>query len=114
MGTDEDSCDDREPVVELGFDDRFREHLQDRGRYEKHRISEREIAEVFENAPQFFINARGEGRRAPLVMVGPTIAGRMLVVPIEPTESWGVWRPVTAFEANRHHRTRYERPEDGT
>lgn len=65
-----------------------------------------ELVQVLEGAPQFFENV-GSDRAAPVIMVGPTASGRMLVVPIQPTGRRGVWRPVTAFEANAHHKRRY-------
>jgi len=93
-------------IAELDFDDAFAEHMaaEQRG-YGKHRVSEQEIREVLPGTPGFFENI-GE-RRAPVVMLGPTRAGRLVVAPLEPTHRAGVWRPVTAFEANAHHRQRY-------
>ena len=54
--------------------------------------------------PRFFVNRRA--RRASHVMVGPAQSGRVLVVPIE---DWGrgLWRPVTAFDANAWQVRRY-------
>ncbi len=93
------------PVEELAFDDEFFEHMAQRD-YEKHAVSEREVREVFGDAPVYAANA-GPDRRALLVMLGETDSGRLLVAPIEPTGRRGVWSPVTAFEANAHHRERY-------
>ena len=93
-------------VEELDFDDAFAGHMAEEQRsYEKHRVSEQEIREVLAEVPGFFENI-GE-QRAPIIMLGPTRAGRIIVAPLEPTHRWGTWRPVTAFEANAHHRQRY-------
>ena len=93
-------------VAELDFDDAFAEHMAEEQRdYGKHRVSGQEIREVLAESPRFFENI-GE-RRAPIIMLGSTRAGRIVVAPLEPTHRWGVWRPVTAFEANAHHRRRY-------
>lgn len=93
-------------VEELDFDDTFGAHMaSERRRYGKHTVSEREIREVLGGSPRFFENTGRQ--RAPLIMLGPTRADRVLAVPLEPTHRWGVWRPVTAFEANTHHRERY-------
>ncbi len=92
-------------VQELEFDDAFKAHLRRRASYEKHRVSIREINEVLLGIPAYFVNALSG--RAPLIMVGPTLRNRFLCVPIEPTERRGIWRPVTAFEANKHHIERY-------
>ena len=69
-----------------------------------HGISLIDVLEALDQEPRFFVNKRG--RRASHVMVGPTLAGRLLVVPIE---DWGraIWRPVTAFDANAWQARRY-------
>lgn len=63
-----------------------------------------DVLDVLDMEPRFFVNRRA--RRASYLMVGPTGSGRVLVVPIE---DWGrgVWRPVTAFEANAWQVRRY-------
>jgi hypothetical protein len=63
-----------------------------------------EVLDVLDVEPRFFVNRRA--RRASHVMVGPTQSGRVLVVPLE---DWGrgVWRPVTAFDANVWQLRRY-------
>ena len=95
------------PVQELELSDEMQEHLRERGTYDKHRVSLSEILQVHLLSPRLFLNSSASGR-APLVMVGPTETGRLLCVPVEPTGRWGIWRPITAFEANTHHRERYE------
>ena len=90
------------PVNVLEITNAFRQHLADRASYRKHRVLIREIAEVHRGRPQYFPNTSRTGR-APLIMVGPTLVGRHLVVPLEPAGTYGIWRPVTAFEANQHH-----------
>ncbi len=94
-------------VDELDIDEEFDEHLRERAVFEKHRVMLSEVLEVQEGTPRYFRN-RG-GRRAPVIMVGLTVAGRILCVPIEPTGRQGVWRPVTAFEANTHDKERFRR-----
>lgn len=105
MGGVEALLEEHGPVEELVLDEELEAHLMERGFYDKHRVSLTEIAETHMGHPRFFLN---EGQhRAPVVMVGPTAAGRLLCVPVEPAGRWGAWRPVTAFEANRHHHERY-------
>ena len=94
-------------VEALDLDEALELHLEERGITEKHIVSFSEIREVFDGAPRFFANL--PGRRAPLVMVGPTREDRILCVPIEPTGQRGSWRPITAFTANAHHVERYRR-----
>lgn len=76
---------------------------EEQRQYGKHSVAAKEVRQVHAGAPDYFEN---EGR-APIIMVGLTDSDRMIVVPIEPTHTKGVWRPVTAFEANAHHRDRY-------
>jgi len=95
---------DRGTVDELQFDLEFQEYARERATYAKHRVTVTEIGEVLDYRPRFFVNSG----RAPIAMVGPTLAGRLLVVPVEPTSVRGIWRPVTAFEANARHRKAYE------
>ena len=95
-------------VEELHIDEEFTSHMaKERRQYGKHSVTEKEIRQVHAGAPEYFEN-EGEGKRAPTIMVGPTDSDRIIVVPIEPTHTIGVWRTVTAFEANAHHRDRYE------
>ena len=102
----EDLFDAHGAVEAIECDAAFMEHMASEERdYEKHAVTPQEIEEALAIAPAFFENA---GKRAPLIMVGLTQAGRMLAAPLEPTGRKGVWRPVTAFEANAHHRRRYE------
>jgi hypothetical protein len=96
------------PVESLEFEDEFFVHLQRRGHYDKHEVTITEIMQVHTGAPRYFGN-EGQDRRAPVIMVGPTAAGRFLVIPIEPAGRYGVWRPITAFEANTHHREAYRK-----
>ena len=92
-------------VDALEVDDEFRGHLTSRATYPKHQVNVTEVLQVHAGAPKYFVNTGGH--RAPIVMVGPTVAGRFLCVPVEPTGRMGVWRPITAFDANTHHKDRY-------
>ena len=73
-------------------------------KFADHRVAIIDVLDVLDLEPRFFVNRRA--RRASHVMVGPTYSGRLLVVPIE---EWGrgIWRPVTAFEANAWQVRRY-------
>jgi hypothetical protein len=79
--------------------------MTERATYARHQVSMTEILEVHGGDPRYFMNSGTH--RAPIIMVGPTAAGRWLCVPLEPAGQSGVWRPVTAFEANAHHRGKY-------
>jgi hypothetical protein len=108
---DPEAITDYGAVEELEFTDEFLEHMSERGTYEKHLVTIGEVLEVHAGVPRYFLNA--STGRAPIVMVGPTHAERMLCVPLEPVANReGVWRPVTAFEANAHHRARYRQAEE--
>lgn len=86
-------------VQELAYDD------ENERKFAAHRVDVTEVQEVFESQPRFFRNRRD--RRASHVMMGPTVTGRLLVVPIEEWGSPGVWRPVTAFDASVHQSSTY-------
>ena len=90
----------------LQLDDELRQHLLERGTYAEHEVILTELLEVHQDAPRYFAN-RAQ-RRAPVIMLGQSIGGRILCVPIEPAGRRDVWRPVTAFEANAHDVERYE------
>jgi hypothetical protein len=63
-----------------------------------HGVSTIEVREVLDGPYRTFTN-KGTGS-APYVMVGPTSAGRFLLVPVAPVDADdGVWRSVTAFDA---------------
>ena len=94
-------------VEELNIDAGFAMHMAGPGRqYPKHIVTGKEVRQVYSAAPEYFENT-GEDRKAPIIMVGPTDAGRMVCVPIAPTHIEGLWYPVTAFEATAHHILRY-------
>lgn len=97
-------------VEELEITDEFCDHLGERSTYTKHIVSILEILEVHESSPKYFLNTGtpDDPARAPVIMVGPTNAGRFLCAPLMPTGRQGVWRPITAFQANTHHRRKYE------
>jgi hypothetical protein len=85
-------------VRELVFD------AVNEAKFAAHGVTILEVLDVLDLEPRFFTNRKS--RRASHVMVGPTVVGRTLIVPIE---DWGrgIWRPVTAFDANTWHIKRY-------
>ena len=85
-------------VYDLYFDDENEEKLA------QHGVTIGEVIQVFTLEPQYFTN-HGD-RRASHVMMGRTLGGRLLLVPIERLMP-GVWRPVTAMEPTAHQRSRY-------
>jgi len=71
----------------------------------RHGVSERELRQVLDNAPVFISNKKGH--RAPIVMIGPTFGGRLLTVPLSPTDIETVWRPATAWDSSAGEASRY-------
>ncbi|MGH2467282.1 MAG: hypothetical protein ACRDGL_06090 [Candidatus Limnocylindrales bacterium] len=88
-------------VRDLVFDD------DNEAKFATHHISVDEVEQVLDKAPRFFVNRLD--RRASHVMVGPTLGGRLLVVPLEDWGGDGYWRPVTAFDATAREEQRYSR-----
>jgi hypothetical protein len=86
-------------VSSLVFDD------ENEAKFARHRITAAEVQEVHDKWPRYYENR--EDRRASHVMVGPTRAGRLLVIPIEEWGWPGTWGPVTAFEATPNQAARY-------
>jgi hypothetical protein len=86
-------------VTDLEFD------AWNEAEFDRHGVGEREIRQVLDNEPVFFRNKRPHA--AQLVMVGPTLGGRLLTVPLAPTTREGVWRPATAWDASDGERARY-------
>jgi hypothetical protein len=70
-----------------------------------HGVTADEVRQVYEEAPVFLPNKKG--RRAPLVMIGPTFGGRMLTVPIGRTAQPRVWRPASAWDSSAGELARY-------
>ena len=69
-------------VEELYFDEEFTSHMaSDMRQYGKHSVSQEEINQVYAGLPKYFEN-EGRGRRAPVIMVGPTHSDRIIVIPI--------------------------------
>jgi len=67
------------------------------------------VIDAFDIAPMFLDNGSDPDHphRAPVLMLGGTREDRVLAVPIEPTQRWGAWRAVTAFEASAEHQALY-------
>lgn len=87
------------PVYDLQFDDWNEDELA------RHSVSAREVLQVLDGDPVFFRNKKRHA--AQLLMVGPTLGGRMLTVPLAATEIGGVWRPATGWESDADETARY-------
>lgn len=85
-------------VAGLMFDE------ENEAKFTQHRVTPGEVQQVLDRSPRFFSNT--PARRAPVVMMGPTIHGRLLVIPLEAAGD-GIWRPVTAFEPTPAQVARY-------
>ena len=76
---------------------------ENEAKFAKHQVTPGEVQQVLDRSPRFFRNTLD--RRAPVVMLGPTSHG-LLLVPLEEAGD-GIWRPVTAFEPNPAQAARY-------
>lgn len=85
-------------VAALAFDD------DNEAKFSRHKVTAAEVQQVLARWPRFYLNMRPS--RATHVMIGPTRAGRVLLVPIEPLAD-ATWRPVTAYEPNAGQLSRY-------
>lgn len=69
----------------------------------RHGVSKTEVAQVISNRHIAAPNARGEA--GSVLLIGETDGGRVLTIPLAPTDDPTTWRPATAFDASRHQRT---------
>jgi hypothetical protein len=77
---------------------------ENEAKFAKHQVTPGEVQQVLDRSPRFFRNTLD--RRAPVVMLGPTSHGLLLLVPLEEAGD-GIWRPVTAFEPTPAQAVRY-------
>ena len=79
---------DNGAVEELEFNDELSKHLAEQEYYSKHQVTLTEILEVHLGRPRYFDNRAG--KRAPVIMLGPTTKQRLLCIPIERAD-WQSW-----------------------
>jgi hypothetical protein len=72
------------------------------GHMARHKVMPREVQEVC--AGSYVVEPARLGRYA---LIGPTLAGRLLVVILEPLPEPGVYRPITAFRAGGRYLRAY-------
>ena len=71
-----------------------------------HGVSIHEAYQVLWTRPRAL---RNHSDGAPWVLIGPTASGRMITLPIDPTDEPGIWRPRTGYDSSRKERRRYAR-----
>ena len=72
-----------------------------------HGLTDRQVDQVLDSPFLHYRNRRG--RRAARLVVGRDHGGRCIVIPIEPTGTPGVWRPVTAWRCSETYEARLKR-----
>ncbi|MFL5816403.1 MAG: hypothetical protein ACJ76L_02265 [Conexibacter sp.] len=73
----------------------------------RHGVVRFEVEQLKSNRKAISDNPRGE--RGSVLLIGETDGGRLLAVPLAPTADPTTWRPATAFDASRHHRSLFDR-----
>ena len=91
----------RHGVSVLSFDEHNEREMA------RHGVTWDEVDALKWNRNILLRNPRGEPGSA--LLVGETDGGRLLTVPLAPTDDPTTWRPATAFDAGRHHRTLFDR-----
>ena len=71
----------------------------------RHHVRAGEAFQVLAGQPVYLPNKRE--RAAALVMIGRTVGGRWLTIPLAPTGTHGIWRPVTAWDSSAAELARY-------
>ena len=91
----------RHVVADLIFDSHNEREMA------RHGVVSDEVDQLAWNRCVFYENWRGEP--GSVLMIGETNGGRLLTVPLAPTDDPTTWRPATAFDASRHHRALFDR-----
>jgi hypothetical protein len=73
----------------------------------RHGVSGAEVEQLVWNRNVIVLNPRGEP--GSLLLIGETDGGRRLTAPLVPTDDPTTWRPATAFDASRYHRSLFDR-----
>lgn len=87
-------------VVGFEWDEVNINHLGERG------VTDVEVEQVLSERHVLVPNRRHENRT---LMVGKTHGGRVIIVSLEPTAREGIWRPITARDAEPEEQAQLER-----
>lgn len=90
----------RHVVTDLIFDEHNEAEMA------RHGVVRYDVEQIRWNRNLVLRNPRG-GRRS-VLLIGETDGGRLLTVPLAPTDDPATWRPATAFDSGRHHRTLFD------
>ncbi|MGN6190395.1 MAG: hypothetical protein ACTHOE_16005 [Conexibacter sp.] len=88
-------------IADLIFDEHNQREMS------RHGVARFEVEQLLSNRNRVLRNPRGE--TGSILLVGETDGGRLLTVPLAPTDDPTTWRPATAFDAGRHHRALFDR-----
>ncbi len=91
----------RHVVSDLIFDEHNEREMA------RHGVVRYEVDRIIWNRHIISGNPRGEP--GSVLLIGETDSGRLLSVPLGPTDDPTTWRPATAFDASRHHRALFDR-----
>ena len=72
-----------------------------------HGLTDRQVDQVLDSPFLHYRNRRG--RRAARLVVGRDHGGQCIVIPIEPTNTSGVWRPITEWRCSETYEARLKR-----
>src|SRR5262245_48844736 len=87
-------------VIGFEWDDINIDHLGERS------VSDSEVEQILSER---FIVAPNRNHPGRMLLIGYTHGGRALIVSIEPTRHDGIWRPITARDAEPEERRQLER-----
>lgn len=73
----------------------------------RHGVTRHEVDQLVGNRHVISKNTRGE--LDSVLLTGETDGGRLLTVPLAPTDDPTTWRPATAFDASPHQRSLFDR-----
>jgi hypothetical protein len=73
----------------------------------RHGVFAAEVVQVIANHHITAPNPRGE--EGSILLIGESDGGRLLTIPLAPSDDPTTWRPATAFDSSRHQRTVFRR-----
>jgi len=91
----------RHVVADLIFDEHNEREMA------RHGVVRYDVEQIQWNRNVVVPNRRGEP--GSVLLIGETDGGRLLTVPLAPTDDPTTWRPATAFDADRHQRWLFDR-----
>ena len=80
---------------------------ENREKFATHGLTDLQVDQILDGEFRYYRNR--SKRRADRLVIGRDHGGNCIVVPVEPTRTPGVWRPVTAWRCSEGYETRLKK-----